>query len=97
MTGNTSTIASIASNAERVPVIMMATMLNAVVKASSAICADALARVISNTENGSVQTTNSAKKLRLTKVDAGFGPCGKYLKSTQNCRTVHSDAIIAPQ
>jgi hypothetical protein len=97
ITGNTRTIASMASSADRVPVIMIATRLNAVVNASKAIRAGSFTRAMSMAENGSVQTTNSAKKLRLTKVDAGLGPCGKYLKSVQNCSAVHSDATTAPQ
>lgn len=61
---------------------MIATTLKAVVNDKSAIVADCLARASSQKEKGSVQTTYSAKKLRLTKVDAGSGPWGKYLKST---------------
>src|SRR6185369_14637033 len=43
-----------------------------------------------------VQTANSAKKLRLTKVDAGCGPWGKKPKATQNCSAAQSAATTAP-
>ena len=82
--------------AERVPVIMMASRFKLVLSPSSSTVADMRARSSSNSENGNVQTTNSAKKLRLTKVDAGLGPCGNSFMSNQNCSAVHSEATTAP-
>ena len=72
-------------------------MTKADVKATSAIWLDDRARASRSALKAIVQVANSAKKLRLTKVDAGLGPCGKYLKSIQNCRAVHSDATTTPQ
>ena len=86
-----------AAKAPRVPVINSATMLKPSVKASAAIRDLPLACASNSAEKGSVHTTNSAKKLRLTKVDAGFGPCGKKLKSNQNCKAAQRDATTAPQ
>ena len=89
-------VKSTVTRAERVPVISIATMLKPSEKASSVTVALLRARASSQTENGSVQTTNSAKKLRLTKVDAGLGPCGKKDMSVQNCSAVQSEATKAP-
>ena len=83
-------------SAARVPVIRMATMTSPVLKASNADCALWRDRASSSAANGRVQTVNSAKKLRLTKVEAGCGPCGKKPRLTQNCSTAHSDATAAP-
>ena len=77
ITGNTKSSSHKALRAPRVPVIIRATMFRPSVKASTATRGALRACASSRAEKGSVQTTNSAKKLRLTKVDAGFGPCGK--------------------
>ena len=85
------------SSAERVPVIIKAEMLKPREKIRKNTVVLSLTRVNSRAEKGRVQTANSAKKLRLTNVDAGFGPWAKKLKSNQNCRAAHSDAITAPR
>ena len=97
ITGNSSASTASASKAERVPVIIRATPLKATNRARTAIWSGPRARAKSHTENGTVHTTYSANMLRLTKVDAGFGPCGNRLKSTKNCSTVHKEAATAPQ
>ena len=85
-----------AASAERVPVINSATTLKDRVKAKKPISLAWRLCASSHTEKGSVHTTYSAKKLRLTNVEAGLGPWGKYLKSIQNCKAVQSDASTAP-
>ena len=97
ISGKTSTSCShMADSALRVPVIRMETITNPPVTASKAICPRLRARASNSAANGSVQVANSAKKLRLTKVEAGFGPCGKKRKSIQNCNAAHSAATTAP-
>ena len=82
ITGKTkNTKSHMAASAPRVPVIIRATILNPKVKAINAMREEFFDWASMYAENGKVQTTNSAKKFRLTKVDAGLGPCGKYVKS----------------
>lgn len=64
--------------ADRVPVINIVVILNAidnVIKKTDGLLCN---RVRSNIENGNAQTANSAKKFLLTNVDAGFGPWANH-------------------
>ena len=88
----TSSCSHSAIRAARVPVIRMATMMSPVLADSNATCELCRARASSKAAKGRVQTANSAKKLRLTNVEAGCGPCGKNWKSTQNCSAAQSEA-----
>jgi hypothetical protein len=74
----------------------MATTTSPMEAARAATADVCRARTSSSAEKGSVQAANSAKKLRLTKVDAGFGPCANQPNSNQNCRAAHSEAMTAP-
>ena len=96
MTGNTQIMTPNASKAERVPVINNATALKATKKTCNAMFIEPRALAASHSDSGSVQIKNSAKKLRFTNVEAGFGPCAKNPKSNQNCSAVHNEATMAP-
>ena len=74
ISGSTSSSSHSALRAPRVPVAKRATMFKPRVNASTTTRSDVRACTSSKAEKGSVHTTNSAKKLRLTNVDAGFGP-----------------------
>jgi hypothetical protein len=64
--------------------------------ASATAVAVRFARASSSTPKGKAQTANSAKKLRLMKVEAGCAPCGNGLAPVQNCRTAQPEAMSAP-
>ena len=66
-----------ANNAERVPVIISTVTLKPSATTTEKTDILSFSRVSNNTLNGSVQTTNSAKKFRLTNVEAGLGPWAK--------------------
>ena len=82
ISGNTTTTKiQNAASAPRVPVIISATTLKPSVNANRAMREELLLCTSKYKVNGKVHTTNSAKKLRLTNVEAGLGPCGKNVKS----------------
>ena len=84
------------SSADRVPAIIRADTLKPMEKVSRKTEALSFTRINKKAENGSAHTMYSAKKLRLTKVDAGLGPCAKNCQSNQNCSAAQSDASTAP-
>lgn len=85
-----------ATNADRVPVIRIASTHRTIEAAMASNLRGGGMLAKSQAESGKALTAYSAKKLRLTKVDAGAAPWGNQRKSNQNCSATHSDATKAP-